>query len=512
MKKKSKSKRQSKKGTSKRVSTKKAAAKRKGQRAKGVERRAKKKASTKTAAKKASTKTKRVSRKKTAKKTTDKAIAAKKVAKKKITPKRAPTKKPARAPKTMEPRKTSSKLRGKEPKTMDELLEQTGYELRGIKRGELVEGTVTDVSKKMVLVDIGGKTEGLVVDKEYEAAAEFIAELSVGDTLIVYVLTPENERGQILLSLKKAAADRTWEKFEEAHKTGEVMSVRGLEVNRGGVIVRADSVQGFVPASQFGKLWLGKMDELMNRSFKVQVIEVDREKNRLIFSEKQVSEADEIKQRKKALKKIKVGEEYEGVVSGIMPFGVFVSVDVPLGQSTGKSTPKGGQAKVKSSKLKVHAKGRAGKDQKTAKEQKESGVGKVEGLVHISEISWEKVDDPNSYFKVGATVKVKILGIDETSGKLNLSVKQLTPDPWEKIEKKYPSGKKVKGKVTRVAPFGAFVTLEPGIEGLLHISKIPAGEEPEVGKDISIFVEQVDSEHRRMSLGMVLKEVPVGYK
>jgi small subunit ribosomal protein S1 len=399
--------------------------------------------------------------------------AVKKISVKKTSTKKASTKK-------ISTKKAAKKASKKQPQTMEELLAQTGYELRGVKRGELIEGTVTDVSKKMVLVDIGGKTEGLVVDKEYEAAKDFISELSIGDSITVYVLTPENERGQILLSLKKAATDRTWEKFEEAHKTGEVMTVHGLEANRGGVIVRADSVQGFVPASQFGKLWLGKMDELLNQSFKVRVIEVDREKNRLIFSEKQVSEADEIKQRKKALEKIKVGEEYEGVVSGIMPFGVFVSVDVPLKKEKGK--------------------GDKGK------------VGKVEGLVHISEISWEKVEDPNRYFKVGDTAKVKILGIDEASGKLNLSVKRLKPDPWEEIEKKYPSGKKVKGKVTRVAPFGVFVVLEPGIEGLLHISKIPAGEEPEVGKSIEVFVEQVDLEHRRMSLGMVLKEVPVGYK
>jgi 4-hydroxy-3-methylbut-2-enyl diphosphate reductase len=376
---------------------------------------------------------------------------------------------------------------------MEELLEQTGYELKGVKRGQLVEGTVTDVSKKMVLVDIGGKTEGLVVDKEYENAKDFISELSVGDTLTVYVLTPENDRGQILLSLKKAASDRTWQKFEEAHKTGEIMTVKGLEVNRGGVIVHADSVQGFVPSSQFGKQWLGKMEEIIDRSIQVRVIEVDREKNRLIFSEKQVSEADEIKQRGQALKKIKLGEVYSGIVSGVMPFGVFVTVDVPL------------------ENIKLKTKDTTAEKKRSA-EKKEKTIGKVEGLVHISEISWEKVDNPGQHFRVGDSVKVSVLGIDETSGKLNLSVKRLSKDPWDGIEKKYPSGTKVKGKVSRVAPFGAFVSLEPGIEGLMHISKIPAGEEPEVGDSFEVFVEQVDPEHRRMSLGKVLTEVPVGYK
>lgn len=436
------------------------------------------------------------------------------------TPKKAASlkKAPVKAPKQAEPttpqdpgKEAKTKLTNKAPATtMEELLEQTGYTLKGIKRGELLEGTITDISKRMVLVDIGGKTEGLVVDKEYEVAREFISELSVGDTIQVYVLTPENERGQILLSLKKAAADRTWEKFEEAHKTSEVMTVKGIETNRGGVIVRADSVQGFVPSSQFGKQWLGRMEELVDQTFQVRVIEVDREKNRLIFSEKQVSEAEEIKQRAKALKQIKVGESYDGVVSGIMPFGVFVSVDVPLEMS---AKPKDQSAKVPASPAHFAEASGAKQLREAGKAQDhKSPIGKVEGLVHISEISWEKVEDPNQHFRLGQNVKIKILGIDQESGKLNLSVKRLTPDPWEGIEKKYASGAKVKGKVSRVAPFGAFVTLEAGIEGLLHISKIPAGEEPEVGSTIDIFVEQVDPELRRMSLGMVLKEVPVGYK
>lgn len=389
--------------------------------------------------------------------------------------------KAVKKPITKEPGKTAGRPKPSKkdvPKTMEELLEQTGYELRGVKRGELIDGTITDISKKMVLLDIGSKTEGMVVDKEFEAARDFISELSMGDTVPVYVLSPENDRGQILLSLRKVASDRMWQKYEEAKKTGEIVTVFGLEVNRGGIIVRAGAMQGFVPASQFGKEWLGNMGDLVNKRFKVRVIEVDREENRLIFSEKEVSEADELEQRAKALDKIKVDEMYEGSVSGIMPFGVFVTVDVPL----------------------VSLKG------------KKKAIGSVEGLVHISEISWEKVDDPNDFFKVGNRMKVKVLGIDSKSGKLNLSVKRLSEDPWEKIGKKYPSGKKVKGTVTRVAPFGAFVNLEPGIEGLLHISKIPAGEEPEVGKKVDIFVEQVDLENRRMSLGMVLKEVPVGYK
>src|SRR3989304_5947951 len=291
----------------------------------------------------------------------------------------APSRTPVKKIVSPKERVAPSRSTAKDPTTMEELLAVTGFELRCIRRGQILQGTVTDVSKRMVLLDIGGKTEGLVVDKEYEATREFIQELAVGDIIPVYVLTPENERGQMLLSLKKAAADRTWVKFDEALKTGEVLTVRGLEPNRGGLIVRAESLQGFVPSSQFGKVWAGRIGDLMDQTIKVRVIEVDREKNRLIFSEKQVSEQDEIKKRAQALSLLRPGEEFEGVISGIMPFGVFVTIELKVDK-----------AEVKSSKL-------TGKEEK----DKEQLAIKVEGLVHISEISWEKVDDPHLHFSIG---------------------------------------------------------------------------------------------------------------
>lgn len=366
------------------------------------------------------------------------------------------------------------------PTSMEELLSMTGTKLSVPKRGDVVEGVITEVNKRMVLVDVGAKTEGMVVDQEYEATKELIGDLAVGDKVSAYVASPENERGQILLSLKKAAVDRKWEQFSEFLETGKIFKVRGLEVNRGGLIVSAETLRGFVPSSQFGKEFLGKMDQLVDEEFEVKVIEVDKPKNRLIFSEREVSEAEAIQNKNKALDVIKVGEIYEGVVTGIMPFGAFVTVTVPL--DGGKKT----------------------------KKKKDEGFGQVEGLVHISEISWEKVNDPNDYFTQGDRVKVKVLGID--NGKLNLSVKQLSDDPWKNILKKYEIGTTVKGKVTRVEPFGVFVTLEPGVDGLIHISKIQAGSEPEVSNSIDVIVDSVDVDNRRMSLGMVLTEVPVMYK
>lgn len=376
-------------------------------------------------------------------------------------------------------KKSSTKASSKPTKadtngfSMDQLLEEMDYELKAPKKGDVVSGVITDINRRMVLVDIGGKTEGMVVDQEYDATKDLIGDLGIGDTVEVYVSAAENDRGQILLSLKKAAVDRKWEQFDEFLGTGQKVKVTGLEVNRGGMIVMAEGLRGFVPSSQFGSDYLGNMDRLLDQEFEVKVIEVDKPKNRLIFSEREVSEAEAIKMKSQALDIVEVGNIYDGVVSGIMPFGAFVTVSIPL-------------------------------------EDADDDKGQIEGLVHISEISWEKVNDPNDYFTQGDKVQVKVLGVDD--GKLNLSVKQLSVDPWSQILEKYEVGTTIGGKVTRVEPFGVFVTLEPGVDGLIHISKIQAGHEPEVGQDLEVVVDSVDMDNRRMSLGMVLTEVPVMYK
>ncbi|HZZ98389.1 MAG TPA: S1 RNA-binding domain-containing protein [Candidatus Saccharimonadia bacterium] len=367
-------------------------------------------------------------------------------------------------------KKTSSNVT---PTSMDELLAMDGVDLRVPKRGDVVEGIVTDLNKKMVLVDIAGKTEGIVVDKEYEAAIDYVEKIKVGDTVSVYVVSAENDRGQILLSFKRAVMNQRWELFEEAMKTEEVVTVRGVELNKGGMIAAVDGIRGFIPTSQFGKQHIGKLESLIGQPIKVKVIEVDKEKNRLIFSERHVSEAQMIAQKGQVMDSLKAGEVYDGTVSGVLPFGVFVAIEVPLA---------------------------------------EGQKGKIEGLVHISEISWEKVEDPNKLYKMGDTVKVKVISIDKESGKLNLSVKRLMDDPWTSIAEKYVEGTTVPGVVSRIAPFGVFVNLEPGVDGLIHISKLPAGKEPKVGEKIDVVVEKVEPEARRMRLGVVLTQVPVDYK
>lgn len=374
---------------------------------------------------------------------------------------------------------TPKKVEVKEVKVeslMDKLMAKAGAALVTPKRGQQVEGSVTFVSRKMVLVDIGAKTEGMVADAEAKEAVDIIETLKVGDKISVFVKHPENDQGQILLSLRKAVEEGRWSVFKKWMEEDKEVEVTGLEVNKGGMVVKIGEIRGFVPASQFGEKHLGNMDELLNKVFKAKVIEVDKVQNRLIFSEKLVSDAVGLAKKDEALADVVAGTKLVGTVSGIMPFGVFVTVNVPV----------------------------KGKPADTA--------AKIEGLVHISEISWEKVDDPNTMFKVGQEVEVMVIGIEKEAGKLNLSIKQLSGDPWSDIETKYAVGTKHQGKVVRIAPYGVFVNFGKGIDGLIHVSKQPQGKEFAMGETVDVYVEMLDAKSRRMSLGVVLTEVPVEYR
>ena len=377
------------------------------------------------------------------------------------------TKKPARKTSNRKSVKTSVQS---EPETMEQLLTQSGYQLRGWQRGDLVEGILVEKTKSALYLDIGGKSEGMVIDRELKAARDFIKELKAGDKVAAVITQVENDKGQTLMSLKRAAFESLWSEFEKKLKTGETLKVQGREANKGGLIVSVKGFQGFIPTSQFGAHLKGKLDSLIGKTLEVKVTEVNREKNRLILSEREVSEAALLKDQEKALKKVKVGDVFSGEITGVMPFGFFVKV-----------IPKGSKISL-------------------------------EGLVHISEVSWEKVDDLSKFYKQGDEVKVRVLSIDQKSGKLNLSIKQLIPDPWEGIEKEYLPDAQIKGEVVKVVPFGVLVKLKPGIEGLIHISKIPVEQSIKVGDKVNCFIESVDPEHRRISLGLVLKKKPVGYK
>lgn len=357
--------------------------------------------------------------------------------------------------------------------TMEELLSQSGQTIQVPKTGNIVSGKIIDITKKMVLIDVGGKTEGMVVDREFQQAKEFIETLKPGETVDVYVLDGENENGQILLSLKKAAMNKKWDEFTAMMERGDVLTVKAFDVNRGGMVVLLDGVRGFIPSSQFGRAVAGRLPALKGKDIQAKLLEVDKEKNRLIFSERLVSEAEELANSQAALKHIEEGAVVDGTITGIKPFGMFMAVEVEV--EPGKK-------------------------------------GLLEGLVHISEVSWEKVEDLNALYKKGQAIKAKVLVVDEQQGKLTLSIKQLQEDPWNKVADEFPVGATITGEVSRVVPFGVFITIAPGVDGLIHNSKMSSSEVYRPGDRVTVSVDSVDVEQHRVSLSPAAKELPVTYK
>jgi len=360
----------------------------------------------------------------------------------------------------------SKKKAVKDPQTMEELLAQTNYKLHGLKKGAYIVGTVAEKKGKTLFIDVGAKTEAIVTGKELALVKDFVSLLKIGDEIEVQVRVPENERGQTLVSLRKAATDYGWEFFEEKKKTKTDVVVTGREDKHGGLIVIAPlGLLGFIPGSQIGKKYHQDPREMVGKKVKVKVIEVDRSKNRLVFSERLASEPEEVAKEKELVNRIKSGEKFKATVVRIEPFGLFVQIKV--------------------------------------------GRRQLEGLVHISEVSWEKVEGLSGLYQVGSKIDVVLL--NKEGDRLQFSIKRLKPDPWENIKTKYPMDKQIKGTVVRLASFGALVRLEPGIEGLIHISKISPEAEITVGQEVSCYIESLDKEGRRLSLGFIPtgKKIPI---
>lgn len=357
-------------------------------------------------------------------------------------------------------------------KTMEELLASTGYKLKGFRRGETVNGRVTEVSGKSVYIDIGGKAEAVISEKEYELNKDYFRALKPGDDIVGVVLIAENDAGQVILSLRRAAADSRWKIFEEALAEEKTLKAKGKEVTKGGLLVEIEGIVGFIPSSQLGRELEGSNTSVLGKDIFVKVIELDRQQNRLVLSEKAVSDSLVMEERRKALSGVQMGGEYEGTVVGMVPFGAFVEIEIGKGDKAQK----------------------------------------LEGLVHISEVSWEKIDEVNKVMKEGDKVKVQVIGVDEETGKLALSMKRLSMDPWLVVGQKYKVDTKHSGVVSKIAAYGVLVRLEKGIEGLIHASKMPADKAFAEGEKVEVFVESVDLEKRRLSLGVVLSSKPVGYK
>lgn len=357
----------------------------------------------------------------------------------------------------------TSTISTKEPQTMEELLSQTGG-INPIKKGDVVEGTVVSISPREILVDIGKKSFGIVANWELEQVEDFVQSLKAGDNITAHIVSPENDVGYAVLSLRKSSTEKRWVTLSQKKEKGEDIEVTGLEVAKGGMLVEWQSLRGFIPATQLESEFVSDPAELIGKKIKVKVLEVDQSINRLVLSQKASAMGMSPAVLKGKLSKIKTKDELKGIVSGIAPFGLFVDIDG------------------------------------------------LEGLVHISEIAWEKVDNPASYFKVGNKVDVMVLEVMQNEGKLNLSIKRLTPDPWNNILDRYAPDATAPGKIVRLASYGVFVQLEPGIEGLIHVSKLTAGEELKVGDEIECVVENVDELKRKISLTLVPKAKPVGYR
>lgn len=361
-----------------------------------------------------------------------------------------------------------SKSINKQDSVMSKLLSDSTIDIRQFNVGDVVEGMVVSTDAKSILVDVGAKSEGIITSDEFSISQEINENIKPGDTVLAVVIQSDSSQGHLVLSLKRAEKERRWRDIELAYKNGTLVEATILEYNKGGLLVDCFGLRGFVPLSHLDRVHFADnsqkaaggaesdlkeaMKFLSGRKIKTKVIEFDKEKNRLVLSEKDaVTEYSDLAKEEK-LKTVKTGDVLEGIVTGIMPFGVFVD------------------------------------------------LGGIEGLVHISEIAWEKVSHPSNYYSVGSTIQVKVLGVDEDSKKLALSVKQLSENPWINVNEKYPVGCVVTGKVSKVVPFGAFVNLEKGLDALIHVTETtgPLNE----GDDVTAVVTNVDSENQKLALSI----------
>ncbi|PIU73369.1 hypothetical protein COS78_02670 [Candidatus Shapirobacteria bacterium CG06_land_8_20_14_3_00_40_12] len=351
-----------------------------------------------------------------------------------------------------------------EPMTMEELLKGEGEKKVGLKKGQNVKGKITLIKNKAIFIDVGGKTDAVVLGKEFEFVKDYVSDLKVGDEIEVQIKQPENDKGQILVSMRGAASGYGWNYYLEKEKSGGEVTVFGKELNRGGIVVVAPfGFYGFIPGSQIGGKYDLDPEKLLGKKIKTKVLEVDQFKNRLVFSERLVSEPNKVGEESEAIEGLKLGDNFEAEVVRVEPFGIFVRVEKPFAES----------------------------------------VLKLVGLVHISEISWEKVDNVSGMFK--SKDKVKVVLVNKQDGRLQFSIKRLKDDPWKNIETKYSKEKEFDGEVTKIASFGALVRLEPGIEGLVHVSKL-AGATLKDGEKVQVYIESIDVPKRKVSLGLVLSD------
>ncbi|MCS7093510.1 MAG: S1 RNA-binding domain-containing protein [Patescibacteria group bacterium] len=333
-----------------------------------------------------------------------------------------------------------------------------------IKRGEEVEANIVTLSKKGASFDIGAKAYAQLGDLEISELANYLPYLKVGDKIKVKVISEESKNGYPVVSLRNFFEEGRWQILQEKQEKEEEIEVICGDYGKGGVFVDFMGVRGVIPKIQLTEPFINNPEKLFGQKIKVKILEVDREKNRLVVSQKAAALKISQKKLKKQFDEIKAGHIYKTKVIGTSDFGIFCEING------------------------------------------------VEGLIHISEISWEKVDDISAYVKVGEIIDVYVVEKNEKDLKLNLSLKRLTPDPWQDIEKKYPKDREIEGEIVRKERYGYFVRLAPGIEGLIHISKLKGDENLKIGQKIKVYVERISLKNRKISLVLPQKEKPILYR
>ena len=336
-----------------------------------------------------------------------------------------------------------------------------------INEGEVVHGTVVRVDKDEVLVDIGYKSEGVipVAELSIRRSVNPADEVSVGEEIDALVLTKEDAEGRLILSKKRARFELAWKKIEAAAESGEPVIGRVIEVVKGGLILDL-GVRGFLPASLVDIRRVQDLDEFMATELRCKVIELNRSRNNVVLSRRAVLEDERKDQRQQILDRLNPGDVVDGTISNIVDFGAFVDLNG------------------------------------------------MDGLIHISELSWSHVNHPSEVLEIGQEVKVKVLDIDRDRQRISLGLKQTQSDPWQQVLESYSENDVVEGRVTKVVTFGAFVEILPGVEGLVHISELAQHhvENPrEVvsqGDAVNVLILEVDAERRRLSLS--LKRVEEG--
>ena len=366
---------------------------------------------------------------------------------------------------------------------MEELLAEQDSDIKSFKHGDVVEGTVVRIDKDEILVDIGAKSEGVVSNRElYGRHAESQPQLSIGDVVLVYVLQPESPEGHVVLSLRRAGLERKWRAMQELFEAGTIIDAPVIDHNKGGLIVDC-GIRGFVPISQIvdfprrpqneqprdaAQEIAEKLQPYIGRKLRLKILEVNRKANRLILSEKVALYEERREKRDELFSSLQVGQKVTGNVRSIAPFGIFID------------------------------------------------LGGIDGLVHKSELSWNKVNNPEAGYKVGDEVEAEVIDINHERGRISLSIRRLQPDPWESTVADFKVGDVIDGTVTKLVNFGAFVRVREGLEGLIHISELShqrvahPGDVVHEGQVLKLKIISLDSERHRLGLSLKqAEEAPV---